>query len=182
MIKKVNEKDLMKDSLGRYRTSSLFIETPVKGNEAFWTMQDQDREVKGKVYPSLKQIYMTYYHIPYSEYEFAIDVFGSWDHWDRLSNESNKIIISMITAWRLEMEIKIRANSLKDILRTSGSSDSAGLAAAKYIAERGWEKKAGRPTKAAIEKETKVQAGINKAINDDASRIGMEGETSTKLH
>ena len=182
MIKKVNEEDLMKDSLGRYRTSSLFIESSVKGNVAFWTIQDQDREIDGVKYPSLKQIYMAYNHIPYSEYDFAIAVFGSWDHWDRLSNESNKILIAMFTSWRLEMEIKIRASSLRDILQTSGSSDSAGLAAAKYIAERGWEKRAGRPTKAAVEKETKAQAGINKAINEDATRIGMEGDASTKLH
>ena len=48
-------------------------------------------------------------------------------------------------------------------------------------AEKGYEKKAGRPSKAAIAKETKVQSGIAQSLIDDAARIGLEDEP-TKLH
>ena len=179
-VEKVGVNDF-KDSLGRYRTSSLFYEYAVKGISPKWTIQDQSREVGGITYPSLKVLYMEMDHIPYSEYEFAEIHFGSWDHWDRMSNDSNKNLVAMFTTWRLEMEVKLRASALKQIIKEGKNGGAAALAAAKYIAEKGYEKRAGRPTKAAIAKETKVQSGIAQSLLEDAERIGLEDE-SIKLH
>ena len=180
-VEKVGVNDF-KDSLGRYRTSSLFYEYAVKGLPPIWTMQDQTRVVGEVTYPSLKVLYMEMDHIPYSEYEFAEIHFGSWDHWDRMSNDSNKNLVAMFTTWRLEMEVKLRASALKQIIKEGKSGEGASsLAAAKYIAEKGYEKRAGRPTKAAIAKETKVQSGIAQSLLEDAARVGLEDEP-TKLH
>jgi hypothetical protein len=179
-VEKVGVNDF-KDSLGRYRTSSLFYEYAVKGMSPKWTMQDQTRVVGEVTYPSLKVLYMEMDHIPYSEYEFAEIHFGSWDHWDRMSNDSNKNLVAMFTGWRLEMEVKLRASALKQIIKEGKTGGASSLAAAKYIAEKGYEKRAGRPTKASIAKETKVQSGIATALLEDAERIGLEDEPS-KLH
>ena len=180
-VEKVGINDF-KDSLGRYRTSSLFYEYTQKGLTPLWTVQDQTRVVGDVTYPSLKVLYMDMDHIPYSEYEFAEIHFGSWDHWDRLSNDSNKNLVSLFASWREEMEVKLRASALKQIIKEGKSGEGASsLAAAKYIAEKGYEKKAGRPTKAAIAKETKVQSGIAQSLLEDAARIGLEDEP-TKLH
>jgi len=180
-VEKVGINDF-KDSLGRYRTSSLFYEYAVKGMTPKWTIQDQTRVVGEVTYPSLKVLYMEMDHIPYSEYEFAEIHFGSWEHWDRMSNDSNKNLVAMFTGWRLEMEVKLRASALKQIIKEGKSGEGASsLAAAKYIAEKGYEKKAGRPSKAAIAKETKVQSGIAQSLLEDAARVGLEDEP-TKLH
>jgi len=180
-VEKVGVNDF-KDSLGRYRTSSLFYEYAQKGLTPLWTVQDQTRVVGDISYPSLKVLYMDMDHIPYSEYEFAEIHFGSWDHWDRLSNDSNKNLVSLFASWREEMEVKLRASALKQIIKEGKSGEGASsLAAAKYIAEKGYEKKAGRPSKAAIAKETKVQSGIAQSLIEDAARIGLEDEP-TKLH
>jgi len=179
-IKKVGTNKL-RDALGRYKTVSLFYELAIKQEEAKWTMKEEDRMEKGIKYPSLKAIYLAMDHIPYNEYEFAEKYFGSWEHWDRLSNESDKRLVTMVSGWRTEMEVKLRAAALKQIIAEGKSGGASALAAAKYIAEKGYDKKAGRPTKASIAKETKVQSGIATALLEDAERIGLESEL-IKVH
>ena len=47
--------------------------------------------------------------------------------------------------------------------------------AAKYLADKGWEeKKAGRPTKAAVERETKQQAAMKVSVLEDYKRLKGE--------
>lgn len=178
-VEKVGINDF-KDSLGRYRTSSLFYEYAIKGMTPRWTIQDQSRKVGNVTYPSLKVLYMDMDHIPYNEFEFAEIHFGSWEHWNRISNDSNKNLVAMFTGWRIEMEVKLRAAALKQIIKEGKTGGASALAAAKYIAEKGYDKRAGRPTKAAIAKETKVQSGIAQSLLEDAERIGLEDEPSDK--
>lgn len=177
-INKYSFSDL-KDSMGRYRTQSLFWEFAFLNKERenvlepLFTLKDYDL-VKGEVtYPSLKTIYMTYDHVPGFEYEFALDVFGSWDHWNKLASETIPAIRNTIKEWREELEIKLKAQAIKSLIQTSRIDDVKGFNAAKYLADKGYAPTRGRPSKEEVEREKKVQAGVSKELEADMERLGL---------
>ena len=155
--------------MGRWRTQSLFWEIRSENLEPLFTLKDYDHEVDGVVYPSLKLIYMSY--LDTTEYEFAIEVFGSWKAWQKIS--SNQDLKVFIDEWRAEMEVKIRSLALRSLLETARNEGSKGTAAAKYITEKGWEKTKGKSSREEVEREKKIQSMITDDIRDDAERLGI---------
>ena len=167
-----------KDDLGRYRTQSLFWELShgvdtIKYPPVF-SIKDYDIERDGVKYPSLKRIYMSYDHLPGYEYEFAIDTLGSWDHWCKLANDTIPDIKDTIKAWRDELDIKHQALGMKALIHASKDNDAKAVNAAKYLVEKGYISKRGRPSKAEIEGEVKRSARSKKELNDDLERIGLK--------
>lgn len=168
---------VMKDKMFRYRTTSLFWETRTSirpteiDYDPIFTLKDRDIIKDGVTLYSLKNIYMAYDHIPEYEYEFALDVFGSWDQWQRLANDST--IRTHIKDWRLEVEVKLKAEAIRAMLAASREGDAKGVAAAKYIADKGYSVKRGRPSKEEVERERKISAGVSKDLEHDMERLGL---------
>ena len=158
-----------KDTEGRWKVGSMFWEHKNDSYTPLFTLKGYDLEKDGVVYPSLKLLYMDY--TDPTEYQFATEVLGGWDHWTKVS--SSYIITEQVAEWRAEMEVKLRSTAIRAIYDSARSDGSKGIAAAKYIADRGWEKARGRPSKAEIEKERKIQAGINDDLASDSDRIGL---------
>ncbi len=159
-----------KDDNGRYLTRGLFKETisaeRKKVSDAPYTLKPYD----DGPYRSLKKIYLETGDP--TEYLFAVDAFGEegWDQWQRLSKVA--WFQEYITAWREELEIKLRATGVQKMreLADSGNKD-----AAKWVAEGAWDKKsAGRPSKAQVKGELKKQAKIKDAFAEDAERLGIK--------
>ena len=171
----------MKDNQGRYRTISLFYELRHQAGdfEPVFTLKSYDLQKSDKFYPSLKKIYLTYDHIPGFEYDFALDVFGSWEHWQKLV-KSNGELGQVIKSWRDELDIRIKSQSLRAMMIASRDNDAKGVNAAKYLAEKGYEKKAGRPSKAEVERERKIQAGVNQELEEDMKRLNLQVIQGTK--
>ena len=117
-------------------------------------------------------MYLAFDHVPGFEYEFAMTVLGSWDHWAKLCNISQ--LRGDIQEWRDELDIKLKCQSMKAMMLAAKDNDAKGVNAAKYLAEKGYESKRGRPSKAEVERETKIQAGVNKELKDDMERIGLK--------
>lgn len=176
-IRKTYKYEELKDAMGRYRTQSLFWELRIKDDpenySPLFSLKDYDLEKDGIIYPSLKQIYMQYDHVPGLEYEFAMDVFNSWDHWNKLANDTIPAIKSAIKEWREELDIKLKAQSLKALIQTSRLDDVKGFNAAKYLAEKGYAPQRGRPSKDEVEREKRIQAGVNKDLEADMERLGL---------
>lgn len=162
----------LKDKQGRYRTVSLFWELRHDGLDPVYSLKDYDHEVAGKVYPSLKQIYLSYDHVVGAEYDFAMETLGSWKHWQKLNKSAH--LRTYINEWKEELEIKNKANALRGMMIAAKDNDAKGVNAAKYLAEKGYESKKGRPSKADVERETKLQAGANKDLEADMARLGMK--------
>jgi len=168
---------VMKDDNGRYRTQSLFWELRYGTEEKYppiFTLKSDNIERDGILYYSLKKIYLSYDHVPKYEYEFATDVFGSWDHWNKLANDTLPAIKDEIKSWREELDIKLKALGLKALIHASRDNDAKGVQASKYLAEKGYETKRGRPSKEEIERERKIQAGARKELETDMERIGLK--------
>tara|TARA_R110000823_G_scaffold200196_1_gene331204 strand:+ start:893 stop:1420 length:528 start_codon:yes stop_codon:yes gene_type:complete len=164
-----------KDSMGRYRTQSLFWESRDSSMEPVWSMKDYDLVKEDGTYKSLKLIYMSYDHVPGLEYDFAMDLLGSWDHWLKLCNDATPVIKDMIKGWRDELDIRLKAKGIKAIIAHSLDNDPKGLQAAKYLVEKGYvAKKGGRPSREEVERELKVDAKAAKEHKDDLERIGLK--------
>ena len=172
-------KAILKDSRGRYRTQSLFREfqfvTPTL--EPIWTLKDEDAIIEGmsrpdKVsLPSLKALYLDI--ADPTEYEFAMQAFGSWAQWLRI--KASKAIQPWMESWSEELELKLRSQGIKGVLEEAATGKNP-LAAAKFLANAEWNKTSngrGRPTKAEIEKQTKIDARLNAEFQDDAERVGL---------
>jgi hypothetical protein len=172
---------VMLDNCNRFRSRSLFWETRVISREErlepLFTLKDKDHTVpsidkKGMTtYPALKLIYMSYDHVPGNEYEFAMDVFGSWQHWLNLCNSTLK---ETFQEWRDELTVKLKADSLRSVIMSSRENSAAGVNAAKYLADEGYvPKKVGRVTKEEKLREIKIAAGVRDDLAGDMERLGL---------
>lgn len=160
------DKTKFKDSGGRMITQGLFLEIGYTDN-AYYTLDDQDKTYEGKVYPSLKRLYLE--HEDLGEYDFANKYLLGWQHWKRLCN--NKLMAKHIEEWREELEIKVRSQAIYDIVQMS--SEDKGFQAAKYLADRGWVKAGvGRPKKDTSEQDAKLEKRLNDEYGADVVRLG----------
>jgi hypothetical protein len=163
-------KDQLKDSFGKYRTNSLFLEPLYDDSHGapIFTLKEYDHVHKGRKLISLQQVYLKI--ADPTEYKFAMEVFGSWDHWARIAK--NATISPYIEKWREELELKLRSIGVRNIIEVAAISDTKNLPAMKFLAECGWKvAKRGRISKEDKEAEVRKEAGIAKSIQDDIKRI-----------
>lgn len=163
-------REQMQDVLGKPLTQGLFLEIGY-GDNAVYTLKEQDHEHNGKHYLSLKRLYLEC--ADPTEYEFATTYLLGWKHWLRICE--NKTLRVHIDEWRDELEIKLRSKGVKQIINAA-TGPLANVQAAKWIADRGWSTRgAGRPTKAEIEREKKIQAGMTDEYGADILRLVPKG-------
>jgi len=167
----------MLDARLAHRTVSLFWETrrdrsDEPNMDPIFTFKDRDWTVDGVTYISLKQIYFSYDHVPEYEYEFAMDVFGSWDQWQKLIKSS---VRHNFADWRKELDFRIKSKAIRGIIEMSRSDDAKGLAASRYLADKSYDKKIrGRPTKEEVAGELKMAVADKADLVKDAERLGIK--------
>jgi hypothetical protein len=160
-------KDKMVDTMGRPITQSLFLEIGYT-EAALYTLKDYDFEYNGRVLPSIKRLYLEI--ADPTEYEFAQACFLGWNHWQRLCE--NKAVRKHIDEWRYELEVKLRSRGVKAAMLAAYGGN---FQASKWLADRGWDTRgAGRPSKADVEKETKIQAAISEEYSADILRLNIK--------
>lgn len=159
-----NKQQKMVDKMGKYRTQSLFLEIGY-GDDAIFTLKDQDHVHDGKTYLSLRKMYLEF-NDP-TEYQFANEVLLGWKHWQRLCE--NKAVRKYIDEWREELEVKLRSQA---ILNTIREANKGHFQAAKWVADRGWASRgAGRPSKEEIERNSRISERINNEFEADIIRL-----------
>lgn len=153
-----------KDPQGRFLTQSLFLEAMYNTDYAVYSLSDEDKTYEGKIYPSLRRLYLEC--MDPTEYEFANKYLWGWEHWQRLC--ANKSLNEEFEKWREELEVKLRAMAVKDVLRLSLGNFSA----AKWVADGKWkEQKVGRPSKEEKANERKKRERIADELESDSARI-----------
>ena len=158
------DKTKLKDTMGRPLTQALFLEMEYNEKYAYFTINDDDKEYKGRVYPSLKKMYMEIGDP--TEYQFAMTCLLGWKHWERMKRNSK--LAPMFEEWADELEVMLRSNALMAINEIADDN----FQAAKYITEKGWDKRpAGRPTKDRSEREDNIIKKVNEDFADDFKRL-----------
>jgi hypothetical protein len=156
--------DKFKDSMGRWYTKGLFWEMCFPENKARASYTLKESEHKGL--PSLKQLYLDSEDL--TEYEFAVDHLGGWNHWKAL--RKCKWFAPHLADWQEELEVRVRSQGIKALI--SHSLSPKGQTSAKWLAEKGWvDKKRGAPSKAEVNAELKQQAGIHAEVEGDLLRL-----------
>lgn len=160
------DKSRFLDNRGRPLTQGLFLEIGYNIETAIYTLDEYDKEYKGVVYPSLKQLYLNEYDP--NEYIFVSKYLYSWKQWQRLL--ANRLVRNHIDEWRDELELKVASEALQEIV--SMSTDDKGFQAAKYLADRSWNKRGvGRPKKDTSERDKKLDERLNEEFNEDLARV-----------
>ena len=163
-MENTDKHSLMLDSMGRFRTQSLFLELGYS-DESLYTLKDIDHEWNGKSYPSLKRLYLEV--ADPTEYTFATEHLLGWRHWQRICE--NKVLARHVDEWRDELEVKLRSKAILDAVHAAKTGN---FQAAKWVADRGWANKgAGRPSKSDVERETKIQSRIDEEYKGDVVRM-----------
>lgn len=169
------DRAVLKDTMGRYRTN-LFYEFNKSRHEDYpplYTMREQP----WKGLPSAYQIYM----YSENEYEAAMKLVGSWNHWQRLLKSTpfvkgldDRSMWVGLDAWREEKEIRDQAIAYNQ-LRTSAAEGN--VQAQKMIFE-GMKKasKRGRPSKDEVKAAAKEQAELTRELKSDLKRIKLVAE------
>ena len=157
------ERDDFLDTMGRYKTLSLFLEISYD-KDALYTLSDVDKLYEGKLYPSLKKLYLQEEDL--TEYRLATKHLAGWKQWQRLLG--NTALRKHIEEWRLELELMLTSRNLK---RIESLASEGNYNAAKYIANKDYGSGKGRPTKA--EKQAALESSkvdLAETLND-ANRV-----------
>lgn len=164
------DKSILKDSMGRYRTN-LFYEFNVTRHDTMPPLYTM-REESYRGLPSAYLIYMT----SDSEYEAAIKLVGSWNHWQRLlasrpfmEGPDNAFSWQGLNAWREEKAIKDQAEAFNQLKISAATGN---VQAQKLIYEgKSSGAKRGRPSKEEVRKAATAQAELDKRIKNDFKRL-----------
>lgn len=183
-----NKFQVLKFGNNRWRTTGLFLEVYKDSGD----MADKERviytlkpfEVEG--YPSIQQLYLGYDDL--TEYLFAKECLGGWDHWQTILNSGNERLLEAIATWRAELEAKIKYEAFLRIKEEAEADGRNGFAANRYLIERSWagdfskpkpkeEKKRGRPSKQEVNAVANELVQTNRQINSDFERLISNGRT-----
>jgi hypothetical protein len=162
----VVDKAAFLDSAGKPMTQILFLELGY-AEQAVYSLKEQHYIYKGKLYPSLKQLYLDM--ADPTEYNFANTYLLNWRHWCRIYE--NKRFKPYIDEWREELDLKLKYQAHREMMMLV-ESEGGNYSAAKWLADRGWDKKgAGRPSKADKERSLRIHEKISEDFQADVIRL-----------
>lgn len=167
------DRGILKDSMGRYRTN-IFYEFNKTRHEEYPPLYTMREETWAGL-PSAYLIYM----LSDSEYEAAMKLVGSWNHWQRLlkckpfmegSDESGSWV--GLQQWREEKRIQEKAHAFNQ-LKISAAQGNVTAQKIIYDGEKENAKGRGRPSKAEVAKAAKEQAVQEESVKKDLARLGV---------
>ena len=145
---------IFKDTMGRYVTTGFFKET-AGPNKSFVAMTIEEARQRFMKCDDILGI------------DFADKHLGGYRHWKAI--QASPVMQPYVAEWKEELEIRLRSKQLK---RIAVLSDEGQFQAAKFLMDRGWEKRAaGKPSKEEVVRETRVQSNIAKGFKEDFARI-----------
>lgn len=163
--------------MAMWHTKGLFYETSLPEDResmgTAWTLKEDDHNVDGKVYKSMKKLYVAMEDV--TEYDFAQATLGSYKHWERLLE--SPIIRPHIDQWRKELNLKLKARAMKSIIKAATEDEKLSFQAMKYLADNDYldkKGKRGRPSKDEVKAELRKEVQTSKTLQDDAARIGLK--------
>lgn len=129
----------LRSDTNRRVSRSLFNDVIYDERYNYFTLKRWDlKPVKGLPdgLVSFPQTYLKYCREDPTEYTFATEVFGDWEHWQLVAKV--KELKDPIEALRREVIVAIRAEGFKSVMSEVKTSGRSAFTAAKWLAEKGW--------------------------------------------
>ena len=105
-----------------------------------------------------------------TEYQGGIELCGSWNDWQAFKRNWPTFKNTILIEWLAEIEVKLRSEAISNLC--AQALDPKGSAAAKWIAEGRYKaRKPGAPSKAEVERQTKIQARVLDEVQDEIARV-----------
>lgn len=166
----------LKDTMGRFRTQSLFIEHRNPKYPSPFTLKDED--YKGATSMRLKYLEIS----DPTEYSTAIALLGpqGWRHWQLLIQ--CKWFQPHLARWRTELKTKFESDRFREMqdVATNSRGSPAGVAATKWLADRysakGTAPKRGRPSDAEKAALLREESDEDRLVAEEAERLGLTDE------
>lgn len=158
------DRTLLKDTKGGYLTQMLFYETTSDYDRAMYTLMDTDKVRNGRVYPSLRRLYLEM--ADPTEYDFANKYLWGWEHWQKIV--ANVLLYDYIRLWRDELEVKLRAKGVRSMIDLA---EKGNFNASKWVSDGHWNVKRGRPSKEEIARERKIKERVDEETQGDSERV-----------
>lgn len=106
-------------------------------------------------------------------YKWAMLYLGDFRHWERLYETD--WFRAAVETWRHNLRLLLQSEALAKVQEIAAGDTSQALAAAKYLAEEGWNGSGrGRPSKIEVDSNLKKLTKEAQIVNDDAVRIGLK--------
>ncbi len=166
----------MKSEGGIWLTRSLFLETAVADDAkkyVLFTLKDENYEG----YQSFPNIYFALTENDPTEYEMAITLFGSWEHWLAVSESST--LKPVVAKLREEKNVKQKSKAIKYMLNEVAAKSNSSFQAAKLLLTKPWEDKEANTVKGRAAQKAKDKLEDSKVYGrtssqyDDAKRLGL---------
>lgn len=161
----------LKDSQGRFRTQSLFWESRHPDMSPVFTKKKYNHNGCISMYEKYMEI------ADPTEYQVAIRLLGSWDHWDKLCQLS--WFKEMVEDWRAELKLRMASEIYMNMKETSTNAKGTpqGIQADKWLHEQYGDlppkAKRGRPSLAEKQKALKESIEDERDLTEDAITIGL---------
>ncbi len=167
MIVNTLKETKFRNASGTRITKSLFFETSEDKHLVVYTLKREDH----LGFPSLYRLYIEASDL--GEHRFASEYLDGWEHWEMLCNAT--WFKPYVEVWRRELEAKLESESLDRMTQLARVGGKEAFSANKYLLDRTRKAagalKRGRPTKVAIEEETRRMASAERMAADDLLRI-----------
>lgn len=155
----------LKDAQGRFRTQSLFWESRHPDYPPVFTLKKYEHEGCVSMYQKYMEI------ADPTEYQVAIRLLGSWDHWCKLKDRP--WFKDELEGWREELRIRLDSERYYEAKTKAEDGD---LQATKWLATTYGEKakpKRGRPSLAEKQAALKQSIEEERDLAEDAKIIGL---------
>ena len=161
------------------RTKSLFYELSyVNPEHVIFTLKEDDIILPdGRPAVALSKLFIAYTTMDPTEYQFAINVFGSWEVWEKL--QTTIPLKKPIAKWRREAEVKRKSMAFESVINEVKEAGRSSFTAAKFLINEEWKPKedgrSARKLKNENEKTTSEEAFEKVGVADDLKRLKDQG-------
>lgn len=156
--------NLLHNSEGVMRTSSLFKETCLSTDTPVFTLNHRDKPPL----INLKALYMEFCVLDPTEFLFADHVFGAWEHWQKIANSS--FMEKYLLDWREEASARRKALAFKAMVEDVKAGKNV-PALSKLLIDEPWLGKSAKARSSRL----KATRQAHSIVSDDIKRLKEEG-------
>lgn len=153
---------------GTLLTSELFIEHG--GDRAIYTFTRMDKEVEGKIYPSLHRLYRECDDI--TEAAFVDKYFYSLEQWEKIA--SGSLYKSEVARWREDLKLKLLGALINTLVLDAQSNSRSSKSSAKFLVEKLSKASKGKPSTAVVPTTEETNSSVVSKIEHDIKRLRLQ--------